>query len=79
MNQKKQLKLSVKEQSILKTIGVTKLTWSAIKIYKKLCPTCRIKIVGNPKLNYEEYCLKCQYMAYEILRSYLPKKEGEQE
>lgn len=39
-----------------------------LKIYNRLCHTCKTKIKKNPTMPWNEYCEKCQNMAETLSR-----------
>ncbi len=37
-----------------------------IKIYNKICPDCRYKVLHKPEMELEDYCKTCQDMINEL-------------
>jgi len=59
--------LDEREQTIMKKVGMVKLVRRSMKVYNKLCPTCKQLILKNPKTPISAYCDECKIKAEKIL------------
>lgn len=53
-------KISNRDLVVAKKFGRTKLIRASTKLYNNLCQDCKRNVLGNPKMDVNNYCPGCQ-------------------